>query len=83
MEGAFQAIAEKWKIRHDRTAIHFEQMSEEQQMASITDGANLALGPVLKCFEALAIFSAAALVLRAIRRVRNHPRRQTELIENS
>ena len=57
------AIGEKWRIRHEWTDTHAEILTDDQRMASISDGANLAFGPILLGCQALVIFTGVLLAL--------------------
>lgn len=57
------AIGEKWRIRHEWTDTHAEIPTEDQRMASISDGGNLVFGPILFGCRALVIFTGVLLAL--------------------
>jgi hypothetical protein len=48
LQASSAAITEKWRIRHAWGDENWEQLSEQEQNALMTDGANLVLGPVLE-----------------------------------
>ncbi len=64
---AGREISEKWQLRRNWAAAHREQLTPRQQDALITDGANLALGPVFSGAQAAFIFLGAGVVLYILR----------------
>lgn len=67
-EASFQAINTKWQIRHEWTEKNWDDLTEDQQMASISDGANLVFGPINEIVFALTCFTITILILIFMRR---------------
>lgn len=62
IEASSLTIAEKWQIRGDWARSHFEQLTEDQKRGVTSDGANLALGPIIGGFSTLPFFFGAAMI---------------------
>ncbi len=65
----FQEINEKWRIRHDWVEQNEGNLSDAQREISITDGANLILGPLDAVFSAMIVFSATIAIIAIARKL--------------
>jgi hypothetical protein len=66
-EFAGREIFEKWRLRQDWAAGHREQLAPPQQDALISDGANLAIGPLAAGVQAAFIFLCTGVGLSLLR----------------
>ena len=61
------AINEKWRIRHEWTSQHWDNLTAEQQDIAIADGANIVMGPYLYGIEAFLFLLFFGCLIELIR----------------